>query len=188
MMNGRCAFTSSGTAIGANISSKAVRNAPFTSQALQTMLERLGVNIRGQTLRTGNVAAVMVTAVLPPFARTGQTIDPTVSSLGNAKSLRGGTLIATPLRGADGQVYAIAQGNLIVGGAGATPAQGVSGNTTVLVTGETGTGKEVIARAIEKEVNSPAAPAPKAVRLPLVRMKAGRKLNLEGLDFDDLLA
>ena len=67
-----------------------------------------------------NVAAVMVTAVLPPFARPGEAIDVTVSSLGNAKSLRGGTLLMTPLKGADGQVYAMAQGNLVVGGAGAS--------------------------------------------------------------------
>ena len=74
----------------------------------------------GTNMQLKNVAAVMVTAQLPAFAQPGQTIDVTVSSLGNAKSLRGGTLIATPLKGADGQVYALAQGNLVVGGAGAS--------------------------------------------------------------------
>jgi flagellar P-ring protein precursor FlgI len=94
--------------------------APFTTQSLVAMLEQMGVKLPpGVALQPRNVAAVMVTTQLPPFAQPGQTIDVTVSSMGNAKSLRGGTLIATPLRGADGQVYALAQGNLVVGGAGA---------------------------------------------------------------------
>jgi flagellar P-ring protein FlgI len=93
---------------------------PFTAQSLNAMLQQLGVNLPpGVTLQPKNVAAVLVTAQLPAFAQPGQTLDVNVSSLGNSKSLRGGTLIATPLRGADGQVYALAQGNLIVGGAGA---------------------------------------------------------------------
>jgi len=93
---------------------------PFTTQSLQSMLNQLGVTLPpGLNLQLKNVAAVMVTATLPPFARQGQPIDVTVSSLGNAKSLRGGTLILTPLKGADGQVYAMAQGNLLVSGAGA---------------------------------------------------------------------
>jgi flagellar P-ring protein precursor FlgI len=84
------------------------------------MLQQLGVTVPpGTSMQLRNVAAVLVTAQLPPFAQPGQAIDINVSSLGNAKSLRGGTLVATPLRGADGQVYALAQGNLIVGGAGA---------------------------------------------------------------------
>jgi flagellar P-ring protein precursor FlgI len=85
------------------------------------MLQQLGITVpAGTTMQLRNIAAVMVTAQLPPFARPGQAIDVVVSSIGNAKSLRGGTLIATPLKGADGQVYALAQGNLIVGGAGAS--------------------------------------------------------------------
>jgi len=94
---------------------------PFTTQSLSNMLAQLGVTIpEGKNMQLKNVAAVMVTATLPPFARPGQTIDVTVSSMGNAKSLRGGTLLMTPLKGADGQVYAIAQGNMVVGGAGAS--------------------------------------------------------------------
>lgn len=94
---------------------------PFTTQSIINMLSQLGVNLPpGQSLQLKNVAAVMVTANLPPFARPGQQIDVTVSSMGNAKSLRGGTLLMTPLKGADGQVYAVAQGNILVGGAGAT--------------------------------------------------------------------
>src|SRR5207244_10894827 len=93
---------------------------PFTTQTLTAMLQQMGVTIpAGTNMQLRNVAAVMVTAQLPAFAQPGQQIDINVSSLGNAKSLRGGTLIATPLKGADGQIYAMAQGNLIVGGAGA---------------------------------------------------------------------
>ncbi|MGY0195461.1 flagellar basal body P-ring protein FlgI [Leptothrix sp. BB-4] len=94
---------------------------PFTAQSLQAMLQQLGVTVpAGVNMQLRNVAAVMVTATLPPFAQPGQAIDVTVSSLGNSKSLRGGTLVATPLRGADGNIYALAQGNVIVGGAGAS--------------------------------------------------------------------
>ncbi len=93
---------------------------PFTVQSLTNMLNQLGVTLPpGTNLQLRNVAAVMITATLPPFAKPGQMLDVTVSSLGNAKSLRGGTLVLTPLRGADGQIYAIAQGNVAVGGAGA---------------------------------------------------------------------
>jgi flagellar P-ring protein precursor FlgI len=94
---------------------------PFTTQSLNTMLAQLGVTVPpGTNMQLKNVAAVMVTATLPPFARPGQAIDVTVSSLGNAKSLRGGTLLMTPLKGADGAVYAVAQGNMVLGGAGAS--------------------------------------------------------------------
>jgi len=100
---------------------------PFTVQSLKNMLGQLGVTLpENVNPQLKNVAAVMVTADLPPFAKPGQRIDITVSSLGNAKSLRGGTLLMTPLKGADGQVYAIAQGNLIVGGFGADGADGSS--------------------------------------------------------------
>ncbi len=96
-------------------------SAPFTTQSLSAMLQQLGVTVpAGSSMQLKNVAAVLVTASLPAFAQPGQTIDINVSSLGNAKSLRGGTLIATPLKGADGEVYAVAQGNLVVSGAGAS--------------------------------------------------------------------
>jgi flagellar P-ring protein precursor FlgI len=97
--------------------------APFATQSLLAMLQQMGVTVPpGQNMQLKNLATVMVTAQLPAFAQPGQTIDVNVSSLANAKSLRGGTLIATPLKGADGQIYAMAQGNLIVGGAGASAA------------------------------------------------------------------
>ena len=92
---------------------------PFTSQSINAMLQQLGITVpAGAPMQLKNVAAVLVTASLPPFAQPGQPLDVNVSSLGNAKSLRGGTLIATPLKGADGQIYAMAQGNLIIAGAG----------------------------------------------------------------------
>ena len=95
-------------------------NMPFTTQSMVNMLARMGVTLPpGQTMQFKNSAAVMVTADLPPFARVGQPIDVTVSSIGSAKSLRGGTLIMTPLKGADGNVYAVSQGNIVVSGAGA---------------------------------------------------------------------
>jgi flagellar P-ring protein precursor FlgI len=102
---------------------------PFTVQSIISMLAQMGVNLpQGTSLQLKNVAAVMVTATLPPFSKPGQTIDVTASSIGNAKSLRGGTLLMTPLKGADGQVYAMAQGNLLVSGAGAS-----SGGSSVQV-------------------------------------------------------
>jgi flagellar P-ring protein precursor FlgI len=105
-----------GLVVGLNGTGDTLNNIPFTRQSLQAMLERLGVNIRGQTLRTGNVAAVMVTANLPAFGTQGTRIDVTVSALGDSKSLQGGTLLVTPLLGADGNVYAVAQGSLAIGG------------------------------------------------------------------------
>jgi flagellar P-ring protein precursor FlgI len=96
---------------------------PFTTQAIGNMLSQMGVNLTAEQatkLQLKNVAAVMITAVMPPFAKPGQPIDVTVSSLGNAKSLRGGTLLMTQLKGGDGQVYAVAQGNVLVGGVGAS--------------------------------------------------------------------
>ena len=105
-----------GLVVGLNGTGDTLNNTPFTKQSLQGMLERLGVNIRGQQIRTGNVAAVMVTANLPPFATQGTRIDVTASAMGDAKSLEGGTLLVTPLLGADGNVYAVAQGSLAIGG------------------------------------------------------------------------
>lgn len=105
-----------GLVVGLNGSGDSLTNAPFTGKSLVGMLERLGVNTRGDNMKTKNVAAVMVTATLPPFAAQGSKIDITVSTLGDAKSLQGGTLLVTPLLGADGEVYAVAQGAVSVGG------------------------------------------------------------------------
>ena len=105
-----------GLVVGLNGTGDTLNNIPFTKQSLQAMLERLGVNIRGATIRTGNVAAVMVTANLPAFGTQGTRIDVTVSSLGDAKSLQGGTLLMTPLLGADGNVYAVGQGSVAING------------------------------------------------------------------------
>lgn len=105
-----------GLVVGLQGTGDTMRNAAFSEQSLQTMLERLGINVRDTTLRTRNVAAVVVTAELPAFAGTGSRIDVNVASLGDAASLRGGTLIATQLLGANGQVYALAQGPVAVTG------------------------------------------------------------------------
>jgi flagellar P-ring protein precursor FlgI len=105
-----------GLVVGLNGTGDSLNNAPFTKQSLQAMLERLGVNIRGAQLRTGNVAAVMVTANLPAFGTQGTRMDVTVSALGDSKSLQGGTLLVTPLLGADGNVYSVAQGSVAIGG------------------------------------------------------------------------
>ena len=105
-----------GLVVGLNGTGDTLNNIPFTKQSLQAMLERMGVNIRGATIRTGNVAAVMVTGNLPAFATQGTRMDVTVSAMGDAKSLQGGTLLVTPLLGADGNVYAVAQGSLAIGG------------------------------------------------------------------------
>lgn len=105
-----------GLVVGLNGTGDTLNNIPFTRQSLQAMLERLGVNTRGATMRTANVAAVMVTANLPAFSTQGTRVDVTVSALGDSKSLQGGTLLVTPLMGADGEVYAIAQGSVAIAG------------------------------------------------------------------------
>lgn len=119
-----------GLVVGLNGSGDGIRNSPFTEEIMSNMLERLGVNITGEQFRPKNVAAVLVTAALPPFARAGGRIDVTVSAIGDATSLLGGTLVMTPLNAADGQIYAVAQGTIIAGGAtaegdAATVTQGV---------------------------------------------------------------
>ncbi|MES3014367.1 MAG: flagellar basal body P-ring protein FlgI [Pseudomonadota bacterium] len=112
-----------GLVVGLDGTGDQTTSTPFTTQSLNALLQQMGVTVPpGTSMQLKNVAAVMVTAQLPAFAQPGQQVDVTVSSLGNAKSLRGGTLIATPLKGADGQIYALAQGNLVVGGAGASAA------------------------------------------------------------------
>ena len=105
-----------GLVVGLNGTGDSLRNSPFTRQSLQAMLERLGINTRDTDLRTANVAAVMVTANLPPFATQGTRIDISVSALGDSESLQGGTLLVTPLHGADGEVYAVGQGSVAVAG------------------------------------------------------------------------
>jgi len=112
-----------GLVVGLDGTGDQTTSTPFTTQSLNALLQQMGVTVpAGTSMQVKNIAAVMVTAQLPPFAQPGQQLDVTVSSMGNAKSLRGGTLIATPLKGADGQIYALAQGNLIIGGAGASAA------------------------------------------------------------------
>lgn len=105
-----------GLVVGLNGTGDGIRNAPFTEEIMSNLLERLGVNVTGEEYRPKNVAAVFVTAALPPFARAGGKIDVTVSAIGDAKSLQGGTLVMTPLNGADGEIYAVAQGTIIAGG------------------------------------------------------------------------
>jgi flagellar P-ring protein precursor FlgI len=105
-----------GLVVGLNGTGDSLRNSPFTLQSVQSMLERLGVNTRGANLNTKNVAAVMVTASLPAFASQGSRIDVTVSALGDSKSLQGGMLLVTPLLAADGEIYAVSQGPIAVGG------------------------------------------------------------------------
>ena len=141
-----------GLVVGLDGTGDTLNNAPFTKQSLQAMLERLGVNIRGQQIRTGNVAAVMVTANLPAFATQGTRIDVTASAMGDSKSLAGGTLLVTPLLGADGNVYAVAQGSLSIGG---FQAQGQAASITrgVPTVGQLPNGA-IIEREIEFSLNT----------------------------------
>jgi flagellar P-ring protein precursor FlgI len=115
-----------GLVVGLNGTGDSLRNAPFTRQSLSSMLERLGVNIRDAQIDTKNVAAVMVTAKLPAFAATGSQIDVNVSAMGDAKSLLGGALLVTPLLGADGEAYAVAQGTVQTGAVSASGQSGTS--------------------------------------------------------------
>lgn len=109
-----------GLVVGLDGTGDQTTQTPFTAQSINSMLQQMGISMpEGAAMQLKNVAAVMVTATLPAFAQPGQSIDINVSSLGNAKSLRGGTLLATPLKGADGQIYAMAQGNMVISGAGA---------------------------------------------------------------------
>lgn len=108
-----------GLVVGLSNTGDSLRNSPFTEDAVVNLLERLGVNVTGEQIRARNVAAVLVTASLPPFARAGGQIDVTVSAIGDASSLLGGTLVMTPLNAADGQIYAVAQGSIIAGGVSA---------------------------------------------------------------------
>jgi flagellar P-ring protein precursor FlgI len=147
-----------GLVVGLNGTGDTLNNIPFTKQSLQAMLERMGVNIRGATIRTGNVAAVMVTGNLPPFGTQGTRMDVTVSALGDSKNLQGGTLLVTPLLGADGNVYAVAQGSVAING---FQAEGAAASITrgVPTVGRIANGA-IIEREIEFALN----------RLPNVRL------------------
>ena len=136
-----------GLVVGLDGSGDQTTAAPFTSQSLVSMLQQLGVNIPpGTNLQLRNVAAVMVTAVLPAYGMPGQAMDVNVSSIGNAKSLRGGTLVSTPLKGVDGQIYALAQGNLVIGGAGA------AANGSKVVINQLSSGRVPAGATIERSV------------------------------------
>lgn len=141
-----------GIVVGLDGTGDQTTQTPFTVQSMLSMMKQMGVNLpEGTKLQLKNVAAVMLTSSLPPFAQPGQTLDVTVSSIGNAKSLRGGTLVMTPLKGADGQTYAIAQGNLVVGGVGAS-ANGSSAQVNHLSVGRISNGATV-ERALPSNIN-----------------------------------
>ncbi len=143
-----------GLVVGLDGSGDQTTQTPFTVQSLTNMLSQLGVQLpQGTSLQLKNVAAVMITASLPAFAKPGQSLDITVSSLGNAKSLRGGTLLLTPMKGADGQIYALAQGNVIIAGAGAS-----AGGSKVQIN-QLNAGRIPAGATIERAVTSPFATA-----------------------------
>lgn len=135
-----------GLVIGLNGSGDTIRNSPYTEEALSNLLERLGVNIQGSEFRPDNIAAVMVTASLPPFSREGSRIDVNVASIGDADSLAGGTLIMTPLKAANGEIYAIAQGNLLISGFEA------EGEGTSITQGVPTTGSVPNGARVEREI------------------------------------
>ncbi len=135
-----------GLVVGLNGTGDSLGSAPFTKQSLQSMLERMGVNISGTNLNTKNVAAVMVTADLPAFTVQGARIDVTISALGDAKSLQGGTLLVTPLMGADGEAYAIAQGSIAIGGFAA------EGEAAKIVQGVPTSGRIANGALVEREL------------------------------------
>jgi flagellar P-ring protein precursor FlgI len=148
-----------GLVVGLDGSGDRTTQTPFTIQSLRNMLGQLGVTLPSDVdPQLKNVAAVMVTAELPAFAKAGQRFDITVSSMGNATSLRGGTLLMTPLKGTDGQVYAIAQGNLVVGGFGAAGADGSKVTVNIPSVGRIPDGATV-----EREVANPFASSPTLV-------------------------
>jgi flagellar P-ring protein precursor FlgI len=145
-----------GLVVGLDGSGDQTTQTPFTVQTIVSMLSNMGINLPpGGTLQLKNVAAVMVTTSLPAYARPGQQIDVTVSSLGNAKSLRGGTLLMTPLKGADGNIYAMAQGNVVVGGTGAQ-----AGGSSVTVN-HLSAGRVAGGATVERSVPTPLGEAEK---------------------------
>jgi len=135
-----------GLVVGLNGTGDSLSASPFTLQSLQAMLERLGVNTREARLRTANVAAVMVTGNLPPFSIQGTRMDVTVSALGDSSSLQGGTLLVTPLLGADGEVYAVAQGPVAIGGFSA------AGDAATIVRGVPTVGRISSGALIERHI------------------------------------
>ncbi|WP_347267849.1 flagellar basal body P-ring protein FlgI [Paracoccus sp. (in: a-proteobacteria)] len=135
-----------GLVVGLNGSGDSIRNSPFTEEIMAGLLERLGVNVTDESVRPKNVAAVIVTATLPPFARAGSQISVNVAAIGDAKSLLGGTLVMTPLNAADGEIYAVAQGSILAGGAEA------SGAAASVVQGVPTTGTIPSGARIEREV------------------------------------
>ena len=135
-----------GLVVGLNGTGDGIRNAPFTEEIMSNILERLGVNVTGEQFRPKNVAAVLVTATLPAFARTGSQIDVTVSAIGDADSLLGGTLVMTPLNAADGQIYAVAQGTIIASGVS------VNGDAGNVVQGVPTSGVVPSGARVEREV------------------------------------
>ncbi|WP_294924132.1 flagellar basal body P-ring protein FlgI [uncultured Paracoccus sp.] len=136
-----------GLVVGLNGSGDSIRNSPFTEEIMAGLLERLGVNVTDDPFRPKNVAAVIVTATLPPFARAGSQIDVSVAAIGDAKSLLGGTLVMTPLNAADGEIYAVAQGAILSAGAEAT------GEAARVVLGVPTTGSIPAGARVEREVN-----------------------------------
>ncbi len=149
-----------GLVVGLDGTGDTLRNAAFTRQALNSMLERFNINVREADLRTGNVAAVIVTAELPPFSMQGTRLDVTVSAMGDADSLQGGVLIATPLMAANGEVYAVAQGSLAVGGFSA------EGDAASVTRGVPTNGRIANGAVIEREIDWDLA-AQETVRLAL---------------------
>lgn len=136
-----------GLVVGLDGTGDGIRNSPFTEEIMANILERLGVNISGEQFRPRNVAAVLVTATLPPFARAGSKIDVTVAAIGDAKSLLGGTLVMTPLNAADGNIYAVAQGAVLAGGAAA------QGEASRVVEGVPTSGSIPSGARIEREID-----------------------------------
>lgn len=149
-----------GLVVGLDGSGDRIRNTPFTRESLVSMLERMGVNIRSEDLDTDNIAAVMVTASLPPFATQGTHLDISVSALGDAESLRGGVLLVTPLHGADGEVYAVAQGSVAVSGFAAR------GDAASVTRGVPTNGRIANGAVVEREIGYDLA-SKKAVKLAL---------------------
>ncbi|MDT0681670.1 flagellar basal body P-ring protein FlgI [Roseicyclus sp. F158] len=136
-----------GLVVGLNGTGDGLRNAPFTEEIMSSILERLGVNVTGEQFRPNNVAAVLVTATLPPFSRAGSQIDVTASAIGDASSLLGGTLIMTPLTAADGDIYAVAQGTILAGGVTA------EGDGAAVTTGVPTSGTIPSGARVEREVD-----------------------------------
>jgi len=167
-----------GLVVGLNGTGDSLNNSPFTKQSLQAMLERLGVNTRGENMRTANVAAVMVTANLPAFSTQGSRLDVNVSALGDASSLQGGTLLVTPLLGADGEVYAIAQGSVTINGFKA------AGDSAMVISGVPTTGRISSGGLIEREIGFQLG-AQRSLRLALRNpdLTTARRIALSINDF-----